>query len=115
MKKSISSNCVRWNDGWPSACWHLLCAELCFHLAAFFRLEQPAPALRGGAKQTSRFSRRPSHRSGLEAQLKTLQSAGDVVPLSGPQSVNMMRAIQAQSAQSGVSIGEHIAPDDAHE
>lgn len=44
-----------------------------------------------------------AQRPAYEAQVKTLESAGDVVPLED-QSVNMMRAIQAQSAQSGVSI-----------
>ena len=45
------------------------------------------------------IAQRPTY----EAQTKTLESAGEVVALED-QSVNMMRAIQAQSAQSGVGI-----------
>jgi type II secretory pathway component PulM len=44
-----------------------------------------------------------AQRPAYEAQVKSLQSAGGVVPLDD-QSVSMMRAIQSQSAQSGVSI-----------
>ena len=49
-----------------------------------------------------------------EAQVKSLQSAGEFVAPED-QSVNMMRTIQSQSAQSGVGIHQHLAPDDAHE
>ena len=45
-----------------------------------------------------------AQRPAYEAQAKSLQSGGEVVAPED-QSVNMMRAIQAQSAQSGVGIG----------
>lgn len=44
-----------------------------------------------------------AQKSAYEAQAKSLGEAGEVVALED-QSVNMMRAIQAQSAQSGVGI-----------
>lgn len=44
-----------------------------------------------------------AQRPAYEAQIKKLETAGDVVAIED-QSVNMMRTIQAQSAQSGVSI-----------
>ena len=44
-----------------------------------------------------------AQRSGYEVQIKKLESGGDVIPIDD-QSVTMMRAIQAQSAQSGVGI-----------
>ena len=44
-----------------------------------------------------------AQRPGYEAQIKKLESGGDFVALED-QSVNMMRTIQNQSAQSGVSI-----------
>jgi type II secretory pathway component PulM len=44
-----------------------------------------------------------AQRPGYEAQIKKLESSGDFVALED-QSVNMMRTIQSQSAQSGVGI-----------
>lgn len=44
-----------------------------------------------------------AQRPGYDAQIKKLESGGDVVALED-QSVNMMRTIQSQSTQSGVSI-----------
>ena len=44
-----------------------------------------------------------AQRPGYESQAKSLETSGEVVALED-QSVNMMRAIQSQSAQSGVGI-----------